>query len=142
MPTIPASQYGYWITPDGEFHAVDGLKHVGFAARVLGRPPGGEGLGNLDHRVDLLEQGWTRVAMHSGCFVVQLPPREVANEVLLRLHPLIQQTHQAARLPIFVDDALTGLAAGGRTVRAGDRAVWQAWIRLAAARGVEVGDVT
>lgn len=128
---IPPTDYGYWVDPHGTFYAVDRVaKHVGFAGRILGRPPGGEGPLNDDHRVDLLERGWTRVAVHSGRFMIQLPPCPVSHEVLDRLHELIRRYHRRRPLPIHVQDPLTGLDAGGRTVRPGDPAVLRAWRRI------------
>lgn len=135
LTDIPSSDYGYWVSPDGELIPVEASrKHVGFAADILGRSPGGEGPLNDDHRVDLLERGWTRVAMHSGRFVIQLPPVTVADVVIEQLDRIIKCVHREAMLPIHVDDPLTGLAAGGRTVRPGDAHVLQSWRRLVRAR--------
>ena len=134
VPDIPPSHYGYWVCPEGRFHPVDGKMHVGFAGEYLGRAPGGEGAFNDDHRVELYQHGWTRIAMHHGCFVVQLPPGPVGRAVIERLHHLVQSVHSHGQLPIFIDDPFTELAAGGRTVRPGDQAVIRAWRRLMKAR--------
>ena len=136
--TLPPTDYGYWIDPDGTFHVVDRVtKHVGFAGGILGRAPGGEGPLNDDHRYDLLERGWTRVAVHSGHCVIQLPPCSLKPEVIDGLDQLIRRHHQQAMVPIHVQDPLTGLDAGGKTVRSGDPAVLRQWRRIVRRRGVQ-----
>lgn len=134
---IPPTDYGYWIDPDGTFHSIDDSeKHVGFAGRVLGKPPGGEGPLNNDHRIELLNLGWTRVAVHSRRFVVQLPPCSVSPTTLLGLNELIWRFHREAVQPIHVRDPFTELDAGGKTVRPGDPAVLATWRAICKRRGV------
>ena len=128
---IPENKYGYWIDPKGKLHPVErSTKHVGKAAKILRKPPGGEGRHNDDYRDDLLQHGWTRVAMHSGRFVVQMPHIEVGEDVLKMIDRLVRQYHREASLPIMVEDPLTGECAGGHTVRAGDTAVLRHWNRI------------
>jgi len=134
----PPTDYGYWISPEGAVHAVDPRrKHVGFAAEMLGKPPGGEGPHNDDHRVELMERGWTRVATHSRRFVAQLPPTPVSAEVLAVVDHLLRRFHRAGRLPITVHDHRSGACAGGRTVRPGDPRVLRAWGRMRRTRQAE-----
>ena len=134
---MPLSTYGYWVSPDGQFCPVDPWqKHIGFARRVLRKRGGCEGGGNSDWRVDLISLGWTRVALHSGRFCVQLPPVEIADGVIAQLHELVQEAHYGREVPISVEDNMTGEYAGGHTVRPGDPKVARQWVRVAEKRGV------
>lgn len=65
------------------------------------------------------------------------PHSQVIAELWLRATGLIRSVHHQAMLPIHVDDALTGVAAGGRTVRPGDAQVLRAWQRLVRTRGAD-----
>lgn len=130
MADYERSDYGYWISPEGVVHPLRDERHVIFASRQLGREAGGEGVNNDDWRADLLDAGWTRVAVHHREFVVQMPTRPVAPAAVRVLSEMIRETHQARRYPIYVQDHLTGRCAGGRTIVPGDPTVLIAWHRL------------
>lgn len=137
-PWLPPTAYGYWVSPSGRFHPVDGLMHVGFAARKLKRRVYGEGLGNEDCRIDLLARGWTRVAVHSRRLVIQLPPRAVDPEVIRRLHVLLDDAYAGRALPLTVTDPLTGENAEYRPGQPGPPRFGRAWAKIAQVRGFVV----
>ncbi|MCX5658221.1 MAG: hypothetical protein NTW19_00685 [Planctomycetota bacterium] len=112
--------------------------HVGFAARVLKRREYGEGLGNEDCRVELLARGWTRVAVHSRRLVVQLPPRQVREVVVRRLHVLIDATYAGRWLPMSVTDPLLGENAEYRPEQPRPSRFGRVWARMARCRDVRV----
>lgn len=138
--TLPSkrSSWGYWISPEGDVHPLHGQRHLDFARAYLGKTGGGEGPLNDDWRVELCEMGWTRVAVHGGKFVAQLPPVAVDDRALAALDELVRQAHQERRLPIRIDDTFSGLCAGGATVRPGDPAVMRAWNGLRRARSASL----
>ena len=78
------------------------------------------------------------VALHSGRFCIQLPATALARVVIEELHEMVQEAHYSAKVPISVEDNMTGEYAGGHTVRPGDPQVARKWVRLAKKRGVTV----
>ena len=95
--SVPPSDYGYWISPNGEYHPVSKMLHNEVAHKILtviGDTPDEDG----GHKLKLLRKhGYTRVVGHADSADLEIQTRQAGMSVHQRdaLAPLVDHHRRA-----------------------------------------------